>query len=92
MYKKGPKVDPTGTTPRGDNFDDVREYKRLLAGELDQIARHFAGQLVTFATGGEVSFADRDEIERILDRTRDEQFSMRTLMHEVIASPLFRER
>ena len=57
-YGKGPAVDPSGVTPTGDAFADIEEYKAILLDkELHQIARHFAAQLITLATGAEVEFA-----------------------------------
>jgi len=36
-----------------------------------------------------VSFADRNTVEAILAKTKPQQFPVRTLVHEVVQSPLF---
>ena len=36
----------------------------------EQVARNFVSQLITYATGAEVQFADRPEVERILASTK----------------------
>ncbi|MCY3841168.1 MAG: DUF1592 domain-containing protein [Gammaproteobacteria bacterium] len=90
-YGKGPAVDPSGVTPTGDAFADIEEYKAILLDrELDQIARHFAAQLITLATGAEVEFADRDEVHRIVTSVADRGYPVRSIIHEVVQSDLFR--
>ena len=89
-YKEGPVVDASGVTADGKEFSGMREFKQHLLNEKEQIARHFISQLVVFSTGGEIQFADREEVEAILDRTRDEGFPVRTIIHEVVQSRLFR--
>ena len=46
-------------------------------------------QFVTYATGAPVSFGDRAEVDRILQRSKASGFGMRTLIHEVVQSKLF---
>ena len=90
-YGQGPEVDPSGVTPTGNAFADIDEYKViLLEHELDQIARHFASQLITLATGAEVEFVDRDEIKRIAASVAGRGYPVRTIIHEVVQSDLFR--
>jgi len=90
-YGKGPAVDPSGITPTGDAFADVEEYQAILLDkELGQIARHFATQLITLATGAEVEFADRDEVHRIVASVADRGYPVRSIIHEVVQSDLFR--
>ena len=92
-YKDGPSVDAGGVTPDGRSFSGIAEYKRLLlAEEEDQVARHFISQLVVYATGAEVGFADRDELSRLVARSREGGYGVRTIIHHVTQSPLFRER
>ena len=45
--------------------------------QKEQIARHFISELVVFSTGAEIQFADRDEIETILEQARNNDFLMR---------------
>ena len=89
-YKYGQAVDASGVTADGKEFSGIREFKHHLLDEKEQIARHFISQLVVYSTGGEIQFADREEVEAILDRTRDEGFPVRTIIHQVVQSRLFR--
>ena len=82
-------VDCTGTLPDGQKFDDVRELKRLLMSDPVPIARNFVRQLAVYATGAPVRFSDRDQIERILQRTRKSQYGVRSIVRELVQSDLF---
>jgi hypothetical protein len=82
-------VDCTGELPDGRAFVDVRELKRLLLADETSIARNLARQLTVYATGAPVQFSDRAEIERILQRTAERQYGVRSLALEIIQSDLF---
>jgi hypothetical protein len=49
-------------------------------------------QWVVYATGEPVSFADRASIEQIVSSAIQKGGGFKTLLHEVIQSPLFREK
>ncbi|MDP6354940.1 MAG: DUF1592 domain-containing protein, partial [Planctomycetota bacterium] len=83
------KVDASGKTVGGDTFTDVIEYKKHLLKDERAIARNLAEQLIVYATGEPVGFADRDELADILDKSRSTDYGVRTLIHEIIQSPLF---
>ena len=92
-YQKGPLVDSSGVTPDGDSFSNVREFKSLLLMKHQkQLARHFISQLLVYSTGGEIEFADREEVDEILARTSQSEFPARTIVHEVVKSRIFRHR
>jgi len=50
---------------RQGKFRDVDEFKKLLLQDKDQIARSLTEQLLVFATGHKMEFADRDTPEKI---------------------------
>jgi len=85
-------VDPAGEWMDGSRFADVREFKRVLLRDEDQLARNLAGQLVTYATGAPVRFSDRAEVEAMLARTRPGGHGVRSLLHAVVQSRLFRHK
>ena len=90
-YQQGAPVDASGVTPAGDAFSDIEEYKALLLDrEIDQVARHLVSQLLVYATGAEIEFADRDGVERILDAVREHGYPVRRMIHEVVKSDIFR--
>jgi mono/diheme cytochrome c family protein len=85
-------VDPSGELPDGRKFADVRDLKRLLLADEPQVARNLVRQLAVYATGAPIRFSDRPEIETILERTRADQYGVRSLIRELVQSRLFREK
>ena len=86
---RGPDVEIGGTTPQGREFKNIDDYKALLLEDKEQLARNLARQLLVFATGADVQYADREEIQAITARTRDRKLGLRSLVHEVVQSRLF---
>ena len=85
-------VDSAGTLPDGRPFQDVRELKRLLVQDEVPIARNLVRQLTIFATGAPVRFSDRAEIEKILDRAKASRYGLRSIVHAIVQSALFRNK
>jgi hypothetical protein len=85
-------VDSAGTIPGGQAFKDVRDLKRLLVQDEVPIARNLARQLTVFATGAPVRFSDRDQIEQVLQAAKPRQYGVRSLVHEIVQSELFRSK
>jgi mono/diheme cytochrome c family protein len=91
-YLKGPKVDAADVTPDGAKFETIDEFKALLLRDKDQIAKALAARLVTYATGGAPASADQPEIDAIVGKIRGKDYGLRTLVHEVVQSGLFRTK
>ena len=91
-YDLGLPVETSGVTEDGFPFADIRDYKTYLRGSSEQVARNVLHKLIAFSTGGEVEFADRADVENMLDATRKDGYPLRTLIHRVVASRLFRNR
>jgi mono/diheme cytochrome c family protein len=82
-------VDAGGELPDGRKFRDICELKQLLLANEKQIARNLAKQLSVYATGAPVRFADREQIELILERAGPSHYGVRSLIRELIQSELF---
>ena len=91
-YHYGLPVDCSGTMPDKRPFKDVDELRTLLTAEPERLANAFASQLVTYATGGEISFADRARIQAIVNATKSSSYGIRSILHEVIQSDLFKNK
>jgi hypothetical protein len=92
QYLEGPKVDPTGEMADGRKFQNIDDLKQLLLRDKDQVARAMVRRLVTYATGGAPESADGSEIERVVARVREKSYGLRTLVHEIVQSRMFREK
>ena len=85
-------VDTSGELPDGRKFQDIREFKELLLADEKQIARNLARQLTVYATGAPVRFADREQVEAILERASSSHYGVRSLILELVQSDLFRNK
>ena len=88
-YNKGPAVDATGEMADGKKYTSFTEFKRLLLEDKEQIARCLAEKLVTYGTGKGVRAADSAAVEAILAKTRDKNYGLRSIVHEVVQSAAF---
>lgn len=85
-------VDASGELPDGRKFRDVREFKQLLLTDEKQLARNLVRQLVVYATGAPIRFADREQVEGILQRASSSHYGVRSLVNELVQSELFRSK
>jgi hypothetical protein len=90
LYRQGLDVDASGTMPDGQAFADIREYKRLLLQDDTAMLRALTRLLLSYALGRELGFADRPEVEQIVTRVKAGNSGLRSLLHEVVQSKLFR--
>ena len=88
-YKLGPTVDASGQMRDGRAFHDTSAFVNLLAYDDEKLARAFVAHLARYATGTEISYADRAEIRRIVAQTKANGYGLRSLLHAIAQSPLF---
>ena len=88
-YTLSSSVDASGKLLDGRSFEDIHELKSLLAADPRQLARNLLHQFTVYATGTPVRFADRREIEDILNRCRDNDYRTGDLLHGLIQSTIF---
>jgi hypothetical protein len=88
-YFVGQPVDASGKLETGESFRDIHEMKRLLAANPRQLARNLLHHLTLHATGTPVGFADRAEIEVMLDGCADDGYRVRDLVHALVQSSIF---
>lgn len=91
-YELGLPVDASGVTTDGFEFNGILEYKTHLRKSKEQIARNILSKLIAYSTGAEIQFVDREDVERILQATKNDGYPLRSLIHHVVASRLFRKR
>ena len=91
-FKLGPTVDPSGILPDNKSFKDIKELQTHLAADPDRLLRNLAMQLAVYGTGRPIAFSDRKQINGIVSNTRNNGGGIRTLLHELVQSPLFQTR
>ena len=92
QYKVGPPVDCAGTLPDGRAFADIKELRKLLLANPDQITRNFTGHLLTYATGAPLSYVDRSGIEKIVSESKKQGHTVRKLIHIIATSDIFQRK
>ena len=90
-YRIGQPVDATGEMPDGQSIRNVRDFRKILANNPDQITRTLAGKLMTYSLGRKTGFSDRPAIEDIVRQTAEQNYGFRSLVHAIVQSPAFRK-
>src|SRR5205085_1051260 len=90
--RPGPAVDASDVLSNGKRFRNIDEYKQLILEDKDQLARSLAEKLLAYGTGAAPTTADKSQIDYIVDRARDKGYGFRSLIHEVVQSPMFQSK
>lgn len=85
-------IQPGGTLPNGSAFQNVKELKSVLLQNQDRLAKELLESLLTYALGRTTSFADGDDIEKMLTNLKPQNYLLRDMIREVALSPLFRTK
>ena len=91
-YVKGLPVDASGVTEDGAAFENIYDFRKYLLQQERQLARNLVERFLTFATGAGITFADRGEVEEILDATEADGYPVRDLLERVVLSETFRSK
>ncbi|MEM7698483.1 MAG: DUF1592 domain-containing protein [Verrucomicrobiota bacterium] len=85
-------VDASGVFGEGESFRGIRDFKGILLGHEEEVARTLLEQLTIYATGAPVGFADREAIDAIMAELKPKRYGVRSMIHAIIASDLFLEK
>ena len=91
-YDEGLPVDASYRLADGRPFRDVRELKNLLSEDPSAAARTLVDRLLVYSTGATTSFSDRARIDALVEAAADDDYGVRSLLHAVVRSDLFRRR
>ncbi len=87
-----PDVDPSGVLPDGRSFQDILEFQELVAADSRPLLKNLAEQFAVYSIGRGLDFSDRDQITEIVTKTEQRGGGVRTLLLELVQSPLFQTR
>lgn len=91
-YYNGAKVDCADVLSDDRAFTNIDEFKAILLTDKDQIARALARKLLIFGTGASIRAADEPRIEAIVAKVREQNYGLRTLVHEIVKDALFQTK
>jgi hypothetical protein len=89
MTKNGPKVDAHYALADGRSFENIDELKQLLLVDKDRLAHCLTEKLLIYATGRGLRFADRVVVNEIIAHNREQNYGLRSLIHEIVQSKTF---
>jgi len=85
-------IDAGFEMPDGQPFANVQEFQTLVLQDKSALAANVARQLIAYGTGAACDFADRSDIEAIVQASADADFGFRSLVKEVVTSEIFRTK
>lgn len=91
-FHSGQTVDASAILADGRPFQSVSDFRELLLDDERSIARNLLNQLIVYSTGAPVRFSDRDVVEVMLDQSCEQDYGVRTLIHQIVQSELFRTK
>jgi hypothetical protein len=89
-FRLAQEVDCTGELADGRKFTNIRELKKMLLEDERAVARNLVERFVVYSTGAPITFSDRAVVESILDGCAQREYGVRSLIHGVVQSELFR--
>lgn len=87
-----PPVQAGGSFPDGRTYDGPDQFKKLLTQDLDRFAKSFIEQLATYALRRAMTIDDAPHIKVVAAVSKQDDYRLRTLIQNLVASPLFRQR
>jgi hypothetical protein len=91
-YENGQKVDSSGKLFRKHEFSSIIEFKDAILIEKNRFARALAAHLLAFSLGREVTLADSEALDLVAKITAERNYSLRTMIHEIIRSKPFQSK
>lgn len=88
---RGKPVDASSQLFNGETLDGIDGLKRfLLDNRQDQFTQAMVQKLTTFALGRPLRFEDRAEVDAIAAKVRQQGDGLRTMIHTIVQSDLFK--
>ncbi len=91
-YKLGPNVDAAGQLPDGRTFANIDDFKKLLLERQDQVAHNVMENLLVYATGAGLQFADRATLDETVARLQADGGGLRSMVHAIVQSAVFQNK
>ena len=89
-YPNGREVDSSGKLMRKHQYQNPGQFKNSLLQEKDRLAKAFIGHLMRFALSRELEPEDSLVIDKIIERTKPNNYQIQSLIREVVLSGSFR--
>lgn len=88
-YVPAAKIDAAYELADGRSFESFQEFRALAATSDEAIAKNFAAKLLAYGTGREVTFADRQVLDKIARQVQEKNYGLRSIIEAVVTSETF---
>ena len=88
--KKEVSIEPGGKLPGGGEFANLDELKAELLKEKSHLAEELVESLLAYGLGRTIEFSDSEAVSQILQSLEGDDYRVRSMIHQITASPLFR--
>ena len=85
----GKPVHPADEWAGVGRFSSFQEFRELVKKREDLVVQNLTNQLATFALGRAPGFADRQPLKAIATKTREKKSGMKSLVLDLVSSPVF---
>jgi hypothetical protein len=85
----GPPVDSADEWAGVGQFSNFQEFRELVKKREDLVTQNLTHQLATFALGRAPGFTDRQPLKDIATHVREKQSGMKSLVLDIVSSPVF---
>ena len=89
---ENPLVKASGIMPDGRKFANSVQFKQLLLADRDKIARAFIEHLCTYALRRVLTVDDREDVQSIVEQSKQGQYRVMDIVRAVATSELFQKR
>ena len=86
------KINPAGELYRGPAFKTYTELRDILYNRADDFNYGLIKNLLTYSLGRSVAFSDRDLMDELHLKMKQDQFSMRSLIHAIVECKEFKTK
>ncbi len=87
--QRGAAVDSSFVMADGRRFETFKEFRHLVCDDIRPVARNVAAHLLVYGTGAPIGFADREDLDAIVDRTANSSYGLRSVLKAVVTSEPF---
>jgi len=88
----GIKIDATGTLIDGTSLTHINDLKASIVADMEDFVSCLGEKILTYATGRELSYADRFEINMIAKKSLESGHGFRDYFIELVKSETFRTK
>lgn len=87
-----PPIDPSGTMPDGEAFQNLQEFKQILMTEKSAFLNGFTEKLLAYALGRPVGATDRELIDETIAAAEKDDYRLQAFLQAVVDSRAFQTK